>query len=135
MTTVLQQLEQNHMTIAETLKSIREEANKLNNANEKLSSEIAIKRPEVESMDTEAKVEVDVDELILPNTPLERQIFNNNAEDLAIQDLMYELSVALRKDIINVNTFTKEVRKLGRKQFKLRAQIKKARKVGNLSPI
>ena len=72
---------------------------------------------------------------ILPKTPLERQIFKNHSEDLAIQDLLYELGQGLRKDIIDSSTFTKEVRKLGRKQFKLRAQIKKARKVAGLSAV
>ena len=76
---------------------------------------------------------IPVDELIKAKTPLERQIFDCHCQDLAIQDTIYELSKGLRNDIIDPTTFVKEVRKLGRKQFKLRAKVKKGREVMGFS--
>lgn len=54
-----------------------------------MQSEIIVKQNEISEMSQTDGIEVD--ELIVAKTPLEKQIFKNHCEDLAIQDCLYEL--------------------------------------------
>ncbi|KAK3528399.1 hypothetical protein QTP86_034216 [Hemibagrus guttatus] len=77
----------------------------------------------------------DIDELIVPTAPLYRQILNLYAEENAIEDTIFYLGEALRRDVIDLDVFLKHVRLLSRKQFQLRALMQKARKTAGLSDL
>ncbi|XP_056015299.1 tumor susceptibility gene 101 protein-like isoform X2 [Ostrea edulis] len=78
---------------------------------------------------------LDIDEAIITTTPLYRQLLNSFAEEQAIEDAIYYLGEALRKDVIDMDVFLKQVRELSRKQFFLRALIQKCREKAGLPPM
>lgn len=49
----------------------------------------------------------DIDELIVPTAPLYRQILNLYAEENAIEDTIFYLGEALRRDVIDLDIFLK----------------------------
>lgn len=49
----------------------------------------------------------DIDELIVPTAPLYRQILSLYAEENAIEDTIFYLGEALRKDVIDLDIFLK----------------------------
>ncbi|GFO14981.1 tumor susceptibility gene 101 protein, partial [Plakobranchus ocellatus] len=57
------------------------------------------------------------------------------AEEQAIEDAIYYLGEALRKNVIELESFLKRVRELSRKQFMLRATIQKCREKAGLPPL
>uniref|UniRef100_A0A673JP17 Tumor susceptibility 101b n=1 Tax=Sinocyclocheilus rhinocerous TaxID=307959 RepID=A0A673JP17_9TELE len=77
----------------------------------------------------------DIDDVILPTAPLYKQILNLYAEENAIEDTIFYLGEALRRDVIDLDVFLKHVRLLSRKQFQLRALMQKARKIAGLSDL
>uniref|UniRef100_A0A671MEJ8 Tumor susceptibility gene 101 protein-like n=1 Tax=Sinocyclocheilus anshuiensis TaxID=1608454 RepID=A0A671MEJ8_9TELE len=77
----------------------------------------------------------DIDDVIVPTAPLYKQILNLYAEENAIEDTIFYLGEALRKDVIDLDVFLKHVRLLSRKQFQLRALMQKARKIAGLSDL
>nr|XP_002127340.1 tumor susceptibility gene 101 protein-like isoform X1 [Ciona intestinalis] len=79
--------------------------------------------------------DLDVDDIVMATTPVYRQIVTSFAEEQALEDTIYYLGEALRKDVLDVDTFLKHVRSLSRQQFMLRAVIQKARKSAGLANI
>ncbi|XP_067849864.1 tumor susceptibility 101a [Heptranchias perlo] len=77
----------------------------------------------------------DIDEIVVPTAPLYKQILNLYAEENAIEDTIFYLGEALRRDVIDLEVFLKHVRLLSRKQFQLRALMQKARKTAGLSDL
>lgn len=95
--------------------------------------------------------EVNIDEAVVTTAPLYRQYINllsnfpafskNNyfrlltayCEEAAIEDAMYYLGEALRKNVIDLEVFLKHVRQLARKQFTLRALMQKCRQKAGLA--
>ncbi|KAI1733303.1 UEV domain-containing protein [Ditylenchus destructor] len=73
-----------------------------------------------------------IDDAIDANTPLHRQIVRCYAQDCAIDDTIYFLGQALRKDTINIQIYLKYVRQLSRKQFIHRATLQKCRQKARL---
>ncbi|XP_046844727.1 tumor susceptibility gene 101 protein-like [Xenia sp. Carnegie-2017] len=78
---------------------------------------------------------VNIDDAVVPTTPLYSQILNLYAEENALDDTMYYLSEALRREKIELDVFLKHVRSLSRKQFMSRALLQKARKRAGLSEL
>jgi len=76
---------------------------------------------------------LNVDEAVTTTAPLYKQLLNAYAEDQAIQDAIYYLGEALRRDVIDLDCFLKHVRSLSRKQYLLRATMIKCRAKGNMS--
>ena len=128
-------LEQRERLLNEHFISMKNEKAELETKIAKLDSIISIKEEEVEKVNKNISEGINPDEIIQANTPLERQILKSHSEDLAISDAVYYLNSALQRDLLDVDQFLREVRKLGRKQFQLRATIKKARQVGGLNPL
>lgn len=87
----------------------------------------------LQKLDNQDKL--DIDEAIVTTTPLYRQLLNSFAEEQAIEDAIYYLGEALRKDVIDLDVFLKQVRELSRKQFFLRALIQKCREKAGLPPM
>ncbi|XP_056115037.1 tumor susceptibility gene 101 protein [Rhinichthys klamathensis goyatoka] len=90
---------------------------------------VALERMQNQSEDN------DLDDVIVPTAPLYKQILNLYAEENAIEDTIFYLGEALRRDVIDLDVFLKHVRLLSRKQFQLRALMQKARKVAGLSDL
>ncbi|KAL5011153.1 hypothetical protein ScPMuIL_013458 [Solemya velum] len=78
---------------------------------------------------------LNIDETVVTTTPLYRQIFNCFSEEQAIEDAIYYLGEALRKGVIDLDVFLKQVRELSRQQFTLRALIQKGREKAGLPPL
>lgn len=87
----------------------------------------------LQKLDNQDKL--DIDEAVVTTTPLYRQLLNSFAEEQAIEDAIYYLGEALRKDVIDLDVFLKQVRELSRKQFFLRALIQKCREKAGLPPM
>lgn len=83
----------------------------------------------------ESQEEVNIDEAVVTTTPLYRQLVDAFAEEQAIEDAIYYLGEALRKNVIELESFLKRVRELSRKQFILRATIQKCREKAGLPPL
>jgi len=71
--------------------------------------------------------DVDIDDTVVPEDPLSKQLFNLIAEDSAIEDVVYHLEKALAENIIDLESFLKETRTLARQQFFVRATAKKVK--------
>ncbi|KAK6170263.1 hypothetical protein SNE40_018695 [Patella caerulea] len=78
---------------------------------------------------------MDMDEAVVTTTPLYRQLLNSFAEEQAIEDTIYYLGEGLRKNVIDLEVFLKQIRQLSRRQFMLRALIQKCREKAGLPPL
>ncbi|XP_013193527.1 tumor susceptibility gene 101 protein [Amyelois transitella] len=76
---------------------------------------------------------IDVDEAVVTTTPLYSQLLNAFAEEATLEDAIYYMGEALRKEVIDLDTFLKQVRTLARKQFALRALMHKCRQKAQLA--
>ncbi|GAB1609234.1 tumor susceptibility gene 101 protein-like [Argonauta hians] len=76
--------------------------------------------------------ELKIDEAVVTTTPLYRQLLNAFAKEQAIEDTIYYLGEALRRSVIDLDIFLKQVRELSRHQFMLRAIIQKCREKAGL---
>lgn len=76
---------------------------------------------------------VDVDEAVVTTAPLYSQLLNAFAEEATLEDAIYYMGEALRKEIIDLDTFLKQVRTLARRQFTLRALMHKCRQKAQLA--
>ncbi|XP_076445427.1 tumor susceptibility gene 101 protein-like [Babylonia areolata] len=83
----------------------------------------------------EQQEKVDIDEAVVTTAPLYRQLIDAFAEEQAIEDAIYYLGEALRKNVIELEVFLKRVRELSRKQFMQRALIQKCREKAGLPPL
>lgn len=76
---------------------------------------------------------VDVDEAVVTTAPLYLQLLNSFAEEATLEDAIYYMGEALRKEVIDLDTFLKQVRTLARRQFTLRALMHKCRQKAQLA--
>ena len=74
-------------------------------------------------------------EVIIPTTPLYKQILNLYAVENVIEDTIFYLGEALRWGVIDLDVFLKHVRLLSHKQLQLRALMQRARKTAALSDL
>lgn len=73
-----------------------------------------------------------IDDAVQTTAPLYNQILQLYAEESAIEDAIYYLNDALRRDVLKIDVFLKNVRNLSTKQFMVRATLQKARKIAGL---
>lgn len=94
---------------------------------------------EIEVKDVLTKIEhsddVNIDEVIQPSAPLYKQLLNAFAEEQATEDAIYYMGDALRKGVIDIDVFLKQVRELSRTQFMCRMIIRKCRQTAGLPDI
>lgn len=76
---------------------------------------------------------IDVDEAVTATAPLYKQLLNAFAEEAATEDTIYYMGEALRRGVIDLEVFLKQVRSLSRKQFMLRALMQKCRQKAGLA--
>ncbi|KAI5730402.1 hypothetical protein M8J76_013308 [Diaphorina citri] len=74
------------------------------------------------------KTEVDVDEAVTTTAPIYKQILNTFTEEAATEDTIYYMGEALRRGVIDLEVYLKQVRSLSRKQFMFRALLFKCYK-------
>lgn len=77
--------------------------------------------------------QIDVDEAVTTTAPLYKQLVTLYAEEAAIEDAVYYIGEALRKGVIDLEVFLKQVRELSRKQFMNRALMQKCRQKAGLA--
>lgn len=73
-----------------------------------------------------------IDDAIVIPAPLYRQITNLYAEELALQDVIYNLNVGLTNKTITLDSYLKQVRLFSNKQFVVRALLQKCRETAGL---
>lgn len=61
------------------------------------------------------------------------RLLNAYCDEAAIEDAIYYLGESVRKNLIDLEVFLKNVRKLARKQFMLRALMQKCRQKAGLA--
>lgn len=61
------------------------------------------------------------------------RLLNAFAEEAALEDVIYYMGEALRRGVIDLDVFLRQVRALSRKQFMLRALMQKCRQKAGLS--
>lgn len=69
----------------------------------------------------------DVDEAVVTTAPIYKQLLNTYAEEAATEDAIYYLCEGLRRGVVNLDVFLKNVRTISRKQFMLRALMERCR--------
>ncbi|RWS30997.1 tumor susceptibility protein-like protein [Leptotrombidium deliense] len=75
---------------------------------------------------------VEIDDAFGPNEPLYKQLLNAFAEENAVVDAIYYMGEALRKGVIDLEVFLRNIRELSRRQFMLRALMQKCREKAGL---
>ena len=80
----------------------------------------------------EQSSELSPEDAVTTPTPLYRQLLNAHAEEAAVHEAIYYLGEALKSEVIDCDLFLKQVRKLARRQFFLKATMNKCRKVAGL---
>ncbi|XP_041351921.1 tumor susceptibility gene 101 protein-like isoform X2 [Gigantopelta aegis] len=113
---MISDLEREKTDVEENIKTLREKDNEVKEAVTKL----------------ENSGPLDIDEAVVTTTPLYRQLLNSFAEEQALEDAIYYLGEAIRKNVIDLDVFLKQVRELSRQQFMLRALIQKCREKAGL---
>ncbi|KAF6200495.1 hypothetical protein GE061_004938, partial [Apolygus lucorum] len=111
---------------------------KLNREKEDLDRNIHIledRQAELQKAITELEEQgdIDVDEAVTTTAPLYKQILNAYAEEAALEDTIYYMGEGLRRGVIDLDVFLKQVRSLSRKQFMLRALMQKCRQKAGLA--
>lgn len=61
------------------------------------------------------------------------RLLNAYAEEAATEDAIYYMGEALRKGVIDLDIFLKQIRQLSHKQFMLRALMQKCRQKAGLA--
>jgi len=79
--------------------------------------------------DTTVKKEVSADDMVQPASQLHNQMLNLSAENAAISDVLYFLDRALYRGNLSLQDHLKQVRKLAKRQFLVRAHLIKINQV------
>ncbi|KAK0044585.1 tumor susceptibility 101 protein [Biomphalaria pfeifferi] len=116
---IITELEKEKADIEKNIELLREKDNEVKEAIQKM----------------ESNQNLSIDDAVVTTTPLYRQLVDAFAEEQAIEDAIYYLGEALRKNVIELESFLKRVRELSRKQFMLRATIQKCREKAGLPPL
>ncbi|XP_060084149.1 tumor susceptibility gene 101 protein-like [Ylistrum balloti] len=116
---MMKDLDTEKVYIENNIQMLKEKDREVKDALEKMSKEDSL----------------DIDDAVVTTMPLYKQLVNSFAEEQAIEDALFYLGDALRKDVIDIDVFLKQVRELSRRQFMLRALITKCRSKAGLPPL
>jgi len=99
--------------------------------------ELKIEQKKLEEAKREAEqlndaTDMKPEDAVSTTTPLYRQLLNAHAEESAVHEAIYYLGEAMKQEIIDCDVFLKQVRKMARRQFFLKATMNKCRKVAGL---
>lgn len=115
--TMFDNLEKEKQSIEQKIQMLKDKEVELEKTIEKLSSE----------------EDVDVDDAVITTTPLYKQILNTHCEDAATEDTIYYIGEALRRGVIDLDVFIKQLRDLSRKRLMLRSLLEKCRMKAGLA--
>ena len=118
------QLDEMKTRMANDIVELTEAKNKLRDLDEQLQEFI-------EKYDKEGE-DINPDEVYGPTTPLFKQLLDAFAEENAVVDAIFYSSEALRKGVIPLDVYLKNVRELSRRQFMLRALMRACRTKASL---
>jgi len=133
----MQTLKQTEKDLQNGSKILTDMVSKINNEQSEVDTNITIlnqKTSETEQLIEKLKQadDIDIDEAIVPATPLHKQLLAVFCEEQATQDIIYYLSEGFKRDVIDLDAYLKQVREQSRKQFLLRALIQKIRQKAGL---
>ena len=99
--------------------------------------ELKIEQTKLEEAKREAEqlndaTDMKPEDAVSTTTPLYRQLLNAHAEESAVHEAIYYLGEAMKQEVIDCDVFLKQVRKMARRQFFLKATMNKCRKVAGL---
>lgn len=117
--------------LRQMLRNLNSESKQLDNSIQTLeqkNKDLTVMLSNLEKTD-----EMDVDEAVTAAAPLYRQLLTAYAEESATEDALYFLGEALRRGVIDIELFLKQVRNLSRKQFMLRATMTNCRQKAGLA--
>ncbi|CAG7825947.1 unnamed protein product [Allacma fusca] len=109
---LVQQMENEKVTVEQYIGTLENELETLDNK---------ISKQQTEQDDTA------IDDVITAPTPLYKQILNTFAEEAALEDTIYYLGEAFRREQLDLEQYLKNVRALSRRQFMHRALLQKCR--------
>lgn len=116
---MLERLEREHNDVEANTALLKEKIDEMQNALSKM----------------ENRETVEIDDVVAPTAPLYRQLLNVFAEEQATDDAIYYLGEGLRKNVIDLDVYLKQVRELSRRQFMLRALIQRCRQKAGLPEV
>ncbi|KPJ10466.1 Tumor susceptibility gene 101 protein [Papilio machaon] len=114
---IFTRLQREKATLEKNLSTLQEKEKELEAAVERLAEQDGI----------------EADEAVVTTAPLYSQLLNAFAEEATLEDAIYYMGEALRKEVIDLDTFLKQVRTLARRQFTLRALMHKCRQKAQLA--
>ncbi|XP_063698453.1 tumor susceptibility gene 101 protein [Culicoides brevitarsis] len=134
----IQTLNRTKQELSEGQNKIKEIIRKLEAEKVELTKSLEILKEKDAEVDkglelAEKAEEVNIDEVVVTTAPLYRQLLRAYCEEAAIEDAIYYLGEALRKNVIDLEVFLKYVRQLARRQFTLRALMQKCRQKAGLA--
>ena len=129
-----QKLETGKIQLDECMTKLRQERNDVDSNITLLKQKNSEAEEAIKCMEDDA-ANLNIDDAVLTTAPLYNQILQVYAEEQAVEDAIYYLNDALRRDVIDIEVFLKVVRQCSRKQFILRATLQKARQAAGLKQI
>lgn len=124
------ELNVNSQRLDETVRALQSELDNLKGYTSELSS-----KAQAVSMNIDRKKHrnnANIDDAVVAEAPIYRQIMNLFAEELALQDFIFYLNDGLLSKSISLELYLKQVRMSSRKQFMVRALILKCRETARL---
>ena len=76
--------------------------------------------------------EIDADGIVVTQNTVHQQILSCQADDLAINDAIFVLGDAFRRNLISTEVYLKRVRNCSRNQFYTRALLNKCREISGV---
>lgn len=127
------ELNNGQMQLKHAIDTIDRETAAMDNAIRDLQREEQTMKAALESAEKlSGETEMAPEDSVNPPAPLYRQLVNAHAEEAAVHEAIYYLGEALKQEIIDCDVFLKQVRKMARKQFFLKATMNKCRQVAGL---
>ncbi|XP_018022226.1 tumor susceptibility gene 101 protein isoform X1 [Hyalella azteca] len=126
-------LERGRAKLNNMISKLQAEQNEVNKSIRVLREREAELRGLVEQSESTQK-ELDIDEAVTTTAPLYRQLVAAYADEQATQDAIYYLGEALRRSVLDLDTYMRHVRALSRRQYQLRATMSLCRQKANLAP-
>lgn len=119
-----QQLDEMKSRMSKEIQELTEAKGKLQELDDQLQEFI-------DKYDKEGE-DINPDEVYGPTQPIFKQLLESYAEENALVDAIYYTNEGLRKGVITLDSFLKEIRELSRKQFMQRALMRACRAKASL---
>jgi len=118
--------------LTQMIQKLEDESTQIDNSIQSLETNSTELETMLAQLEDQNENEICVDDAVIVQTPLYRQLLSAFAEECATEDAIYFLGDALNKGAVDFDTFLKQVRNLSRKQFLLRATMQMCRQKAGL---